>query len=173
MFGKILVPIDGSGPSDRALRLAGDIAEKFGAALILIHVLLRGNSSVALREFAESEGFFEKVKKELGDTEIMPDLSIAAGSAAIEVVPDDALKKIGHLLLERSESSVAEKKISEIKTYIRDGGSAEAILQCAHEENVDLIVTGSRGIGDLKSILLGSVSHKLAEDSECPCLVVK
>ena len=52
-------------------------------------------------------------------------------------------------------------------------GIKPAGVERAIEKGADLIVTGSRGVGDLHSLFLGSVSHKLAQDSRCPCLVVK
>ena len=39
--------------------------------------------------------------------------------------------------------------------------------------SIDLVVIGSRGYGDIKSLFLGSVSHKVVESCACPCLVVK
>ena len=47
------------------------------------------------------------------------------------------------------------------------------LYRIAREEGCDAIVLGSRGHGDLEGGFLGSVSHKLLEEAECPCLVVK
>ena len=41
------------------------------------------------------------------------------------------------------------------------------------QPGIDLITVGSRGLSGLKGLFLGSVSHKLIEETECPCLVVK
>lgn len=52
-----------------------------------------------------------------------------------------------------------------------DGDPAmELIRHC--EENVDLLVLGSRGYGPIARVLLGSVSRRVAADAPCPLLVV-
>lgn len=53
------------------------------------------------------------------------------------------------------------------------GVPSEAICSTAEKGNFDLIVVGSRGFGDIKSTILGSVSHKVLYCSQCPVLVVK
>ena len=85
--------------------------------------------------------------------------------------PDEALKKFGDLLLDKARDSV--EGVDDIQARILDDDPAHAILECAKDESADMIVIGSRGVGDLKSLLLGSVSHKLIEHAECPCVVVK
>ena len=54
-----------------------------------------------------------------------------------------------------------------------DGDPADEILRYADRNGIDLITVGSRGLGGLKGLFLGSVSHKLIDETECPCLVVK
>lgn len=53
-----------------------------------------------------------------------------------------------------------------------EGGPAEAILDQAEAAKHDLIVVGSRGRGDARSILLGSVSHAVLHHSRVPVLIV-
>ncbi|MBQ1615172.1 MAG: universal stress protein, partial [Selenomonas sp.] len=38
---------------------------------------------------------------------------------------------------------------------------------------IDLIIMGSRGLGIVKGVLLGSVSQYIVEQAKCPVLVVK
>jgi nucleotide-binding universal stress UspA family protein len=51
-------------------------------------------------------------------------------------------------------------------------GRAAKLLVSKAEEGVDLLVTGSRGYGPSRRVLLGSVSSKLARSAPCPLLVV-
>jgi nucleotide-binding universal stress UspA family protein len=171
MFSTIVTPVDGTEPSENALRYASELTEKYGARLILVHVLLRGFSVPAIQELAESKGFLDDMKDEIADVEIVPIASVAGVAAPVEVVPDKTLNKCGQLLLDRARASIKNGDNAHVR--ILDDDPAGAILQCAVDENADLIVLGSRGVGDLKSLLLGSVSHKVVENAKCPCLVVK
>ncbi|AVX20594.1 MULTISPECIES: universal stress protein [Carboxydocella] len=64
---------------------------------------------------------------------------------------------------------------TEIKTeYVNKvGNPAEVIAQVAATENFDLVVIGSRGLGEIKGILLGSVSDRVAHICKRPVLIVK
>ena len=46
-------------------------------------------------------------------------------------------------------------------------------MKFANENNVDLLVIGSRGLNSLQEMVLGSVSHKVIKRVNCPALVVK
>jgi nucleotide-binding universal stress UspA family protein len=52
------------------------------------------------------------------------------------------------------------------------GPPADRIVGIADEENAALVVIGSRGRGDMKSALLGSVSHGVLSRATCPVVVV-
>jgi nucleotide-binding universal stress UspA family protein len=55
---------------------------------------------------------------------------------------------------------------------VEGGDPAEKIISEAREGGYDLIVTGTRGRGPVARLLLGSVSHRLAEEAPCTLLVV-
>ena len=97
------------------------------------------------------------MKSDIADVEIMPVATAAGVAAPVEVVPDETLERFGQFLLKNAADSA--HGIEDIQQRILDGDPAEAILQCAEDENASLIVIGSRGVGDLKSLLLGSVSR--------------
>jgi len=56
---------------------------------------------------------------------------------------------------------------------VREGRTAELILDTATSTRSDLIVLGSRGLSEIQSLLLGSVSYRVVHEAKCPVLVVK
>jgi nucleotide-binding universal stress UspA family protein len=65
-----------------------------------------------------------------------------------------------------------DESSAKYEVLILEGDPAEAILTAADDEKCDMIVMGTRGLSNLKSITLGSVSHKVLQSSECMVLVV-
>lgn len=61
----------------------------------------------------------------------------------------------------------------EIHTEIIEGDAASAILEVAKVRKSDLIVMGSRGLGRLAGLLLGSASQKVVSHAPCPVLIVR
>ncbi|MBK7455875.1 MAG: universal stress protein [Anaerolineales bacterium] len=61
----------------------------------------------------------------------------------------------------------------EINTEMIEGSAAEAVLDVAVTRNSDVIVIGSRGLGTLAGLLLGSTSQKVVAHAPCPVLIVR
>jgi nucleotide-binding universal stress UspA family protein len=61
----------------------------------------------------------------------------------------------------------------QIHSGIIEGSPAEAIIEVANSSKSDLIVMGSRGLGRLAGLLLGSTSQKVASHAPCPVLIVR
>lgn len=61
----------------------------------------------------------------------------------------------------------------EIHTELIEGDSAEAIIEVANTRKSDVIVMGSRGLGRLAGLLLGSTSQKVVSHAPCPVLIVR
>ncbi len=173
MFNNILVPLDGSDPSSHALGLAIDLAKFCGSRLSIVHVINRGASIESLREVAERHEFLDRVEEDLSNPDIIVPVATPATGVPIIVVPDTVLVKFGDLLLESSAKNVRTKGLDKVVTGLLDGDPADEILHYAEANGIDLIITGSRGLSGLKSLFLGSLSHKLVENAKCPCLVVK
>ena len=150
MIKTILVPTDGSEHASKAVILGADLAQKYDAKLIALFVM-RGFGSEdipeGLRQFAKSEH--------------------------IEGTDREILESIGSQIVHGAEVLAHEHKAPEIKTQIEVGDPASTILSVAKNQDIDLIVMGSRGLGNLKGLLLGSVSHKVSQLSECSCVTVK
>ena len=145
MFEKILVPLDGSTRSLRALDIAVEIAKKFGGAITLVHVVSRRPAFV-------------------------PD---TVDGTPI-VVPDDveAAHAAGANILAEGEAKVKAEGV-QVETLQQEGHVVEAILETCSDGDCDLIVMGARGVSLIHGILLGSVSDGVMRRSHCPVLVVK
>lgn len=59
------------------------------------------------------------------------------------------------------------------KVVVRSGDPARVIVRVCKEEQCDLIVMGTRGLNEISSIVLGSVSHDVLEYATVPVLLVK
>ena len=176
MIEVILVPTDGSSHATEAIELAGDIANRYGARLVLLHVLLRNTSESEIETLCGEKGLPDALKRKLEDfRQARIDLATSGyeGVVASVPMPDDVLKDVADVILENAKSTAESMGASDIKTQIVDGSAAESIIAAAKHEKADMIVMGSRGLGDMKSLMLGSVSHKVLQQSKCPCLVTK
>jgi nucleotide-binding universal stress UspA family protein len=58
------------------------------------------------------------------------------------------------------------------RRQLRDGSPVEVLLRAAEEEDADLIVVGSRGLGGYPELLLGSTSTQVAQNSQRPVTIV-
>jgi nucleotide-binding universal stress UspA family protein len=83
----------------------------------------------------------------------------ASRKGAAQAILDDALQKLGPTTV-----SVQEE--------LKEGFEAESILKVAENCNADLIVMGTRGLGTVKGLLVGSVSRKVIHYADCPVMVV-
>jgi len=61
----------------------------------------------------------------------------------------------------------------EVETHLAFGPPERVIVQHAKDENVDLIVMGTRGLGAVKHLLLGSVAERTIRAAPCSVLVVQ
>lgn len=150
MARKILVPVDGSEHAAKAVELACDIARMYDGDLHLLHVMARiGTSHVpeALREYDNLEH--------------------------VQMNEHDLLASVASRIVTEAKSRARENGVDNANTVIEHGDPAREIIEYAEQHNIDLIVIGSRGLGDLKGMLLGSVSHKVAHLAECSCITVK
>ncbi|MCZ2127684.1 MAG: universal stress protein [Anaerolineales bacterium] len=73
--------------------------------------------------------------------------------------------------------NAASKEVGEIpctiRTEVLEGDPASAIIEAAKKHGSDIIVMGSRGLGRLAGLLLGSTSQKVVAHAPCPVLIVR
>ncbi len=143
MFKKITVAVDGSDASDKALRMACNLAGKYGAKIHLVHSPQIETTAYAL------------------------------GAGAMVVTPSQKeLDAAGATLIEKAVADAKDCGQKIAKTHLAHGNAADQILHCADEWGADLIVMGRRGLGSFGSLVLGSTSLHVSHLAKCACLTV-
>ena len=135
---KILVPIDGSKYSFKALEKARVLCEKFGSELIVITVV---SDIVALNV-----------------------------DYKIDIISQNIAS--AEQMLHQVELDFKDSNIK-LTTLYKVGDITREIVEQAEKNDVDLIVMGSRGLGMLSRTFLGSISHKVINNTDRSVLVVK
>lgn len=83
-----------------------------------------------------------------------------------------AHEEAGWTLLAPAKARLASADIA-FDAHVLSGNSAEVITDFSREHHCDLIVMGTRGMGTIKNLLLGSVASKVVHLTEKPLLLVK
>ncbi len=86
--------------------------------------------------------------------------AIDARMEEAQIILSHAIKEVGKLPCE-------------IHTELLEGSHAQAIVNVAVTRQSDVIVMGSRGLGTLTGLLLGSTSQKVVAHAPCPVLIVR
>ena len=140
---RILVAVDGSDASARAVDVAVSVAEASGASVTCVlgwHVEIHEGVVVTERS---SERW-----------------------AAVE----QRYAALGHQV---ADPVAARHPGVDVDVVVRHGSPSKVVVDTATELEVDLVVVGSRGRGGFRGLLLGSVSRRVIEDAGCVVLVVR
>jgi nucleotide-binding universal stress UspA family protein len=175
MFNKLLGAIDGSDHALKALDQAADIAQKYDAQLIILHVPHRAENAEALRRFAEVEGLSKHVNVELDRLRTMDfRVGVKTESAFDEAaVSSRLLIEVGQHIFDEVRERARRKGLEKVDLRLEGGDPAGRILETIRDEGIDCAVVGSRGLGDLQGLFLGSVSHKVTIHAPRTCITVK
>ncbi len=147
MFSNILVAIDGSSSSMNALEKGIELARKFGSSLYLLHV-------VREMQVPLNPGLMDRYEE-------------------LQRQRHDFLRTAGEQTLNQAKRVAQSKGIESVESDVGAGDPATAIISYADKNAIDLIVIGSRGLGQAEGMLMGSVSRKVANKTKADCLVVK
>ena len=175
MINTILVPTDGSVHAVKAVTFASDIASKYGARVVLFHSLLFGSSSGDILRLVEAGQLSEETLKGLKQkAELQASIKSTALFDSSNIPPAvEDLECIGTELLKSGERIAREHGVETVSRVLTNGEPIHCILKAMEDEEADLIVMGSRGLGNLEGLLVGSVSHKVSQLAECTVVTVK
>lgn len=172
MIKKILVPVDGSQHSVKAVELASDLASKYGAEVILLHVLLRGHMPDGLKRALEVEVGEHKASAD--NLVNMPqEIMARVGNKKDTQLSIEELDFIGKYVLSHVAAICQDKGVGKVEKRVEEGNPAKIIIKTADEAKADMIVMGNRGLSDLQGMLVGSVSHKVSHLAKCTCVTVR
>jgi nucleotide-binding universal stress UspA family protein len=146
----VLVPVDFSESSHKAVIYGASFARQYGAELILASV-------IDDRIFEEALLFAEYTLLKYNEHD--------AREGRKEIV-----KKKTDLIVKEMQEKFSEVKIKE---DIRFGNVCEEIIKCAREKEVDMIVMGSHGTTGIKHSLIGGTTEKVIRKAPCPVLTVR
>ena len=137
-FKKILVALDGSKNSIRALSNAIQLAKQTDASIVGIFVI-------------------QVFPTEMG---------------LVRTLVGKALSKHSKHFMKTAKTMCTKKGV-EFLNVIECGEEGKTIVSFAHKNNFDLIVIGSRGMGKLGELFLGSTSNYVVHSSKIPVLIIK
>ncbi len=141
----ILVPVDYSACSAAAVRLAAEVASKFGAELDVVHVWDR-------------------------PAYVSEAIQVGHGNDArslVELIRENAQSEMAEFMAKLSVP--ASLKLS---TRLLAGNPAATVLKALNEGKHQLLVVGTHGRTGLRHMLLGSVAEKLVRLAPVPVLTV-
>jgi nucleotide-binding universal stress UspA family protein len=95
---------------------------------------------------------------------------LALGVDVDAETPDEAMTLVDGIVRELKDRGIAVR--GEI-VRVPLGDTARAILDATHDEHVDLIVMGTRGLSEWSRLLMGSVAHEIVHLADIPVLVVR
>ena len=147
MYKRLLVAVDGSEQSYKALDHAVTIAEKFDSELVLLTVI-----PTIITPFFPDEGFdptvYTKYEKRMNE------------------LCNNALKDADEIVRTKHPNL-------NIRTILREGRPSATIVDVAEKEGCDMIVMGSRGVGGITGWVLGSTSHRVVAFCKRPVMIIK
>ena len=173
---KILVPIDSSDHSTLALQWGISLAQKYGAQLLLLHVIPKAVEEVStqgpgayLHAYPPLEGTTLPYFSYEG--ELRQGLATRSRLSPPETVFIDYVEKTETELADLVRTHLTDPGAATVKVTV--GKPAEEILQVARDEAVDLIVMGTHGRTGLRHVLLGSIAETVVRTAPCPVFTVK
>ena len=154
MFNRILVPLDGSTLAERAIPHAEQFARIFGSTIVLLQVL-------------DPTSYHENPNP-------VDPLSWQIRKAEADMYMNGVAVRLRQSLLENTpQGKENEEDKARVEYSIREGKTAENIVNFAHAENIDLLVISTHGSGGLSRWNISSVTQKVINLIYQPVLIVR
>ena len=150
MFKQVVVGVDGSDASDRAVTAAAALAAELKSAVVIVHAVADAMM-------------------------VMPPVAPTEAMITPPLVTEEAmqeLEKAGQEVLARAAEQFARAGVT-CTMRLEHGPAADRLVHVARTAGADLIVLGSRGHGKLEELLLGSVSDAVVREAPCSVLIVR
>ncbi len=147
MIKKILVATDASVASNRAVSMAAYLATCHDAELLILHVIRDMQVPAPMKKVPELEEFAN--------------------------TRENILRQVAETILHEAEVRAKKGGAKKVQTAIGSGDPASSVIGFARRRNIDTIVIGTRGLGKVKEVLMGSVSRKIANNAEANCFIVR
>jgi len=165
---RILVPTNLGEPSQTAIKYGVAFARQFRAKLFLVHVLPARELEAAL----ETERVLEVFSPAAAVSGAAVGDAVAAATAPDpgEVARNAAREDLARLL------SADDEQATRAEYLLRGSGAAgpgDAIVRCAKEHSVELIVMGKHRLGFVEHLVAGSVAERVIRHAPCPVLIVQ
>lgn len=144
MFEKILVPVDGSQHSRRAVEMAVDLAKCHGSYVFLLHVI---------RDLSLPKEILAMIK-----------------AGEVNESRTEILQNSAEIILDNAREKFTEAGLGQVQGEYTMGDPASKILEYGEQKGVDLIVIGHRGLGPGGG-LLGGVARKLVNMTTTSVLI--
>jgi universal stress protein A len=144
MIKRILIPVDFSPPSMRAIDYAIEFGRPFRAELVLLH-------AVEPTYFAATNGFY------------------GAGFNANIVYRE--IERAARLQLAKLADGLRPRRIR-VRTVLAVGRPHQVIADAAKKLKTDLVIMSTHGRSGLSHVLMGSVAERVVRTSPCPVLTI-
>jgi len=153
MFAKILVPLDGSELSEKALGMAQHLASSSATSLHLLQV-------ISLRPELDAR------RGSSGESITVLEMEQAAARRLIDVQTARGKAYLDGLAVQLQQAGIP------VTTVIREGAADQNIVEYAKEQEIDLIVMSTHGRSGFKRFFVGSVTDRVIRAGETPVLVL-
>lgn len=174
MVYRVLVAVDGTPASNTAFEIACALADNYEAALGVLTVLTPEDVSDDLIEAGEMEGlvpagtgYSDVYMSEFRDYIAAPgyrDMRQAERAARMAMI-------LAQELTAEAEAFAREKPFRAVRTFIKSGDPADAILETAQSTQADIIIMGHDQQGRVEALFKDSVANTVQRKAACPVLI--